>query len=357
MNKATILLEDGTEWSGVSFGAEHSCSGELVFNTGMVGYPQSLTDPSYRGQLLLFTYPLIGNYGVPKQKKLEHRSVVFESNHIQASALLVSQYSDDWDHWNGEIGLREWLKKERIPALTEVDTRGLTKHLRNAGTMLAKIIIHDSVPEWYHPERINLVAQASCTSTQTYGKGSKKVVLIDCGAKNQILHQLLSLDLTVEVVPWNHPLSQLKYDGICISNGPGDPRHCRETISHIRNEIQQKRAPIFGICMGHQILGLAVGASIFKLKYGHRSQNQPVIEVGTQRCLITSQNHGYAVDTQTLPQDWSCWFKNLNDHTCAGIQHRSGLFSSVQFHPEASPGPMDAQYLFEDFRKKVEQCS
>lgn len=357
MKKATILLEDGTEWSGVSFGAEHSCSGELIFNTGMVGYPQSLTDPSYLGQILLFTYPLIGNYGVPKNITSHSKPIYFESAQIQPSALLVSHYSEDWNHWNGEMSLEQWLKIDGIPALRNVDTRGLTKHLRETGTMPAKIIINDITPEWYYSENHNLVADASCSKPHTLGHGSRKVVLIDCGAKNQIIHQLLSLDLTVEVIPWNHPLDGLEYDGICISNGPGDPRHCQETIIQIQHELKKKRIPIFGICMGHQILGCAAGASIFKLKYGHRSQNQPVIELGTSRCLITSQNHGYAIDATTLPKGWSSWFENLNDQTCAGIKDDTGLFSSVQFHPEAAPGPMDAQYLFQDFRAKVEACS
>ena len=357
MRKATILLEDGTEWPGLSFGAQQSCSGEIVFNTGMVGYPQSLTDPSYCGQILLFTYPLIGNYGVPFRKEQNKRLTYFEAPKIQASALVVSHYSEEWNHWNAEKSLGQWLQDDGIPALTQVDTRGLTKHLREQGTMLAKIIINDQVPQWYRPEENNLVAQVSCSSPQTYGSGSKNIILIDCGAKNQILHHLLSFDCTVQVVPWNHPIQELDCDGVCISNGPGSPEHCTQAIDNIRWMIKHKRVPIFGICMGHQLLGMAAGASIIKLKYGHRSQNQPVIEEGTTRCLITAQNHGYAVDDTTLSQGWSCWFRNLNDQTCAGIMHESGLFFSVQFHPEASPGPEDARYLFTQFFEKVEECS
>jgi carbamoyl-phosphate synthase small subunit len=329
----------------------------MVFNTGMVGYPESLTDPSYLGQILMLTYPLIGNYGVPdRTKKINELQTHIESHKIQASALIVSQYSKEWSHWNGTQSLASWLIQEDIPALSNVDTRGLTQHLRSAGTMLAKVII-DGDTSWYQPADHHLVAEVSCTAPKTYGSGSRKVVLIDCGVKNQILHQLLAYDLCVEVVPWNYPISNIECDGIFISNGPGDPRHCVDTITHLQEEIKRQRKPIFGVCMGHQLLGLAAGASVFKLKYGHRSQNQPVIEKGTHRCLITSQNHGYAIDTNTLPKNWNCWFENLNDQTCAGLTHTSGLFKSVQFHPEAAPGPLDSRFLFSSFRKLVEECA
>ncbi|MAA80350.1 MAG: carbamoyl phosphate synthase small subunit [Deltaproteobacteria bacterium] len=356
MKAIHILLEDNSQWPGYSFGADISTSGELVFNTGMVGYPESLTDPSYRGQILMCTYPLIGNYGVPNQEISKWGfSRNFESTQIQASGFIVSHYCEQWSHWKGEKSLGDWLKEENIPGVTGVDTRSLTRHLRAAGTMLAKIIVNET-PEWYQPQDHHLVAQVSCTEPHIYGSGSKTVALIDCGAKNNIIHQLLQRDCTVHVVPWDFPVHQHDFDGIFVSNGPGDPRHCAQTIQHLSICLQRNK-PIFGICMGHQLLGMAAGASVFKLKYGHRSQNQPVIEVGSNRALITSQNHGYALDHHTLPEGWSCWYENLNDKTCAGIIHRSQRFCGVQFHPEASPGPTDSSHLFSRFRELVEQCS
>ena len=355
MKEATIILEDRTQWSGYSFGAENSCSGELVFNTGMVGYPESLTDPSYLGQILMLTYPLIGNYGVPAQEKTTDLQHHFESSKIQASALVIQHLSTHWSHWNSARSLAQWLKTEGIPGICGIDTRGLTQHLRSSGTMLAKIIIDGDV-DWYAPDQHNLVAQSSCTQPRSYGNGSRTVILIDCGVKHQIIHQLVQHDLTVIVVPWDYSFSHMSFDGIFVSNGPGDPRHCTKTVHHLRAQLQ-KNIPIFGICMGHQLLGMAAGASIYKLKYGHRSQNQPVIEEGTHRCLITAQNHGYAIDAKTLPKDWKCWFTNLNDQSCAGLSHTSGYYKSVQFHPEATPGPHDAQWFFIDFRRTIEECS
>ena len=356
MKPINILLEDDSVWPGYSFGADTSTSGELVFNTGMVGYPESLTDPSYRGQILMLTYPLIGNYGVPKRSNTASGlDCNFESHQIQATGLVVSHYSERWNHWKGEKSLGDWLKEESIPGITGVDTRGLTRHLRTAGTMLAKIIVNED-PQWYQPEDHHLVAEVSCTSPKIYGSGSKKVALIDCGVKNNIVRELLEQDLTVHVVPWDFPVHQHDFDGIFVSNGPGDPRHCQQTIDHLKISLQKKK-PIFGICMGHQLLGMAAGASVYKLKYGHRGQNQPVIEKGTNRALITSQNHGYTLDQHSLPPNWHCWYENLNDQTCAGIIHDSKIFRGVQFHPEATPGPTDSNYLFSTFRKLVEQCS
>ena len=356
MNEAIIILEDQTQWSGYSFGADRSCAGEIVFNTGMVGYLESLTDPSYRGQLLTLTYPLIGNYGVPDfRADLNHLHPHFESHHIQPSALIVSQYVAQFSHGQAKHNLGTWLKEEGIVGISGVDTRSLTKHLRQSGTMCAKIVLRDDI-DWYRPEDHHLVAQSSCTQRQTFGTGSKHVVLIDCGVKHNIIRHLIKRDIRVTLVPWDDPFTDLSVDGIFISNGPGDPRHCQKTIAHLRYYFG-KSIPIFGICMGHQLLAMAAGADIFKLRYGHRSQNQPVIEIGTDRCLITAQNHGYAVDETTLPKDWACWFKNLNDDTCAGIKHTSGLYKGVQFHPEASPGPKDAQFFFDTFRTCIEECT
>lgn len=342
--KAQLILEDGTVFEGHSFGAEKSVSGEVVFNTGMVGYPESLTDPSYRGQILTLTYPLIGNYGVPAR---EH----YESEKPQITALIVSDYSGNYHHWNAQHSLQDWLKKENIPAIQGVDTRELTKKLREKGVMLGKIIFEEDIPI-EDPNKKNLVAEVSIKQPIIYEAGKKRVLLIDCGTKQNIIRCLLKRDVTVVRVPWNHDISQEKFDGILISNGPGNPKMCKETIIQIKKAIQ-KEIPILGICLGNQILGLAAGADTYKLKYGHRSQNQPCIDIETKKCYITSQNHGYAINQETLPQEWKPYFINANDNTNEGIKHKTKPFFSIQFHPEASCGPVDTEYLFDKFLEQI----
>ncbi len=354
--RGRLVLEDGTVYEGYAFGALKSTAGEVVFNTGMVGYPDTLTDPSYRGQILTFTYPLIGNYGVPSNRKSGNLSVHFESNRIQVQAMVVSDYSPAFSHWNAAKSLGEWLRSEDIPGLTGIDTRALTQKLRDKGTMLGKIEFGHEHVSFFNPNLINLVAETSIDKPVLYGEGEKRVVLIDCGAKHNILHNLLRRDLQVLRVPWDYDLSGENFDGLMISNGPGDPRTCRQTVETIRG-VLGREIPTFGICMGHQLLSLAAGATTYKLKYGHRSQNQPVMDIQSGRCLITSQNHGYAVDDHNLPHDWETWFINLNDDTNEGIRHKTKPFRSVQFHPEASPGPVDAEYLFDEFVTMVHQVS
>ncbi len=343
-----LVLEDGTVYEGSSFGAATSTAGEVVFNTGMAGYPDTLTDPSYRGQILTLTYPLIGNYGVPANRKSGNLNLNFESNRVQVQALIVADYSQAYSHWNAAKSLAKWLKSEGVPALTGIDTRALTQKLREKGTMLGKIEFGDTSISFFNPNLLNLVAEASISAPEWYGDGEKRVALIDCGAKHNILHNLLKRGLQVLRVPWDYDLSNEQFDGLMISNGPGDPKTCRKTVANIR-AVLAREIPTFGICMGHQLLSLAAGAATYKLKYGHRSQNQPVMDVQSGRCLITSQNHGYAVDEQNLPGDWEPWFINLNDDTNEGIRHKRKPFRSVQFHPEAAPGPVDAEYLFDEF--------
>ena len=347
-----LVLEDGTVFDGWAFGHPASIAGEVVFNTGMAGYPDTLTDPSYRGQILTLTYPLIGNYGVPSSRKTGNLNLNFESNRIQVQALVVSDYSLEYSHWNAARSLSDWLKSEKIPAITGIDTRSLTQILREKGAMLGKIEFGDETISFYNPNLLNLVAETSIDKPVVYGEAAKRVVLIDCGAKHNILHNLLSRDVQVLRVPWDYDLSGENFDGLMISNGPGDPKTCRATVETIRG-VMARDIPVFGICMGHQLLSLAAGANTYKLKYGHRSQNQPVIDVKSGRCLITSQNHGFAVDDQNLPDEWETWFVNLNDNTNEGISHKSKPFRSVQFHPEAAPGPVDADYLFDDFIRIV----
>jgi carbamoyl-phosphate synthase small subunit len=348
-----LILQDGSVFFGKSFGFEKNVSGEVVFNTGMVGYPESMTDPSYRGQILAFTYPLIGNYGVPGKENDNGLLKNFESDMIQAKAVMVSDYSFSNSHWNSKKSLQEWLIESQVPGIYGIDTRALTKRLREKGTMLGKIVFGNEDIPFTDPNAENLVDHVSTKDKIVYGSGATRVLLIDCGVKYNIIRCLLKRGVRVIRIPWDFDFSEEQYEGIIISNGPGDPKMCTRTIAHIRAQLENE-TPIFGICLGNQILALASGADTYKLKYGHRSQNQPVLLAGTNRCYITSQNHGYAVDTKTLGKDWDAWFTNANDMTNEGIRHKTKPFFSVQFHPEATCGPVDTEFLFDDFIKVME---
>ncbi len=349
-----LILDDGSRFSGYSFGYEKPVAGEVVFNTAMTGYPESLTDPSYSGQMMVLTYPLVGNYGVPPQTfEANGLSTFLESEKIHAEAIIVSDYSENYSHWNAVESLGDWVKKEKIAGITGIDTRALTKLLREKGSMKGKIVFEDENEiDFVDPNLINQVARVSCREVITYGKGKKRVVLVDCGVKHNIIRCLLKRDVTVIRVPWDYDFNTIEYDGLFISNGPGDPDMCDITVGHIR-EAMKKEKPIFGICMGNQLLAKAGGAKTFKLKYGHRSHNQPVRLVGTNKCFITSQNHGYAVDNDTLSDDWEPLFLNMNDGTNEGIRHKRLPFFSAQFHPEAASGPTDTEFLFDTFIDKI----
>ena len=341
-----LILEDGTIFEGKSFGYEKSAAGEVVFNTAMVGYPESLTDPSYKGQLLTLTYPLIGNYGVPIDKKQNGLSTFYESEKIQASALIISDFSFHYSHWNAGKSLSDWLIENEVPGIFGVDTRELTKLVREKGTMLGKIVFPGEDTDFVDPDTENQVAKVSCKEVITYGNGKHRILLVDCGVKHNIIRCLLKRDTTVIRVPWNYDFHQLDYDALFISNGPGNPEFCDATVNNIRKAMQTDK-PIFGICMGNQLLSMAGGAKIYKLKYGHRSHNQPVQLAGTQRAFITSQNHGFAVDNSTLSDEWEPLFVNMNDGTNEGIRHKTKSWFSCQFHPEASSGPTDTEFLFD----------
>ncbi|MCK4241688.1 MAG: glutamine-hydrolyzing carbamoyl-phosphate synthase small subunit [Candidatus Atribacteria bacterium] len=349
---AKLVLEDGSIFQGYTFGEKKNVTGEVVFNTGMVGYPESLTDPSYRGQILVFTFPLIGNYGVPENEEEDNLLRYFESSKIQIQGLIIANYSEDYSHWSAKKSLSKWMKEYNIPGIYGIDTRELTKKLREKGSILGKIIYDSDSLDFIDPNKRNLAAEVSVKKPVIYKKGEKKVIIVDCGVKNNIIRAFLKRNITVVRVPWNYNFLEEKADGIILSNGPGDPKKCRETIEFVKKAFS-KNIPILGICLGSQILGLAAGANTFKLKYGHRSQNQPCIEMGTNRCYITSQNHGYAVDSSTLPQDWREWFYNNNDETNEGIVHISRPFFGVQFHPEASPGPDDTEFIFDMFLRAM----
>ena len=371
-----LVLSDGTTFEGESFGAAVDSDGEVVFNTGMSGYPESLTDPSYRGQILTFTYPLIGNYGVPAEEKNEWGfSKNFESENIHVRGVIVAQVSEDYSHHMASSSLHRWMEHHGIPGITGIDTRALTKKLREHGVLLGKIVQQEGQGVSITGEGIedpnekNLVAEVSCNEPITYTPSDPlslnthpvSLICYDCGIKRNILRSWLKRGITVHRVPWNYDLasSNLSYDGVFVSNGPGDPKMCKETIESIKYSIE-KNIPTFGICLGNQLLALAIGGDTYKLKYGHRGCNQPCEEwleengewIKSKKCIITSQNHGFAV-SDTLPAGWKPWFTNANDGTLEGIRHESGKFFSVQFHPEATPGPEDADYLFDEFLKVI----
>ena len=389
---AQLILSDGTKFEGTSFGAPVDTDGEVVFNTGMVGYPESLTDPSYRGQILVFTYPLIGNYGVPSEELNEWGfSKNFESENIHLRGVICAQASENYSHHAAKMSLGEWLKKHNIPGITGVDTRALTLKLREHGVMLGRFAgcglrVAGDNSETRNPKPVtsiedpnlrNLVGEVSCKDVLTYDPSPASgnlpetltVIAYDCGMKRNILRSFLKRGVRVVRVPWDFDLDAYdgEYDGVFFSNGPGDPKTCVPTIAAVKKALQKNKLT-FGICLGNQLLALAVGGDTFKLKYGHRGANQPCVEIindgpagvplpsplpvggeGGSHCIITSQNHGFAVDENSLPKGWSVWWKNANDGTVEGIRHESGRFFSVQFHPEATPGPEDANYLFDEF--------
>jgi carbamoyl-phosphate synthase small subunit len=357
MDRAILSLHDGTILTGEPFGAYRSIAGEVVFNTGMVGYPEAMTDPSYYGQILVFTYPLIGNYGIPaeikphSQPELELLQSRFESNFIRVSAIVVSNPAHSFNHWEAAKSLDTWMREQNIPGISCIDTRALTKRLRTKGCMLGKLIVGSGDIPWYDPNERNLAAEISIEEPVSYRANTSTdvIVVVDLGCKHNIVRCLLKRGVNVRVVPWNYDWSDDDVQGVVISNGPGDPKVYREAID-VLSRGMQRDVPILGICLGHQLLALAAGGDTYKMKFGHRSQNQPCIEHGTNRCFITSQNHGYAVSEESLDiSEWEQWFTNANDATNEGIRHRHKPIFSVQFHPEASPGPVDTEFVFDLF--------
>ncbi|MDR1863356.1 MAG: glutamine-hydrolyzing carbamoyl-phosphate synthase small subunit [Treponema sp.] len=364
--QARLVLEDGSEYPGWSFGKPKSQAGEVVFTTGMTGYPQSLTDPSFRGQILVSTYPLAGNYGVPVNSRtgepfLDEQGIPlhFESPLVQVSGFVVSEACEEPSHFASASTLSSWLEKNNVPGICGIDTRALTERLREQGVMRGKILVEGSRDLTMDSGIIeNPVADVSPNEIRTYlppgaVRGTvPRIALIDCGAKANILRCLLARNVEIIRLPWNHDLSGIEYDGLFLSNGPGDPKACGKTIAMVRRAFDLKK-PIFGICLGNQIMALAAGGDTYKLPYGHRGQNQPCSEAGTSRCYITSQNHGYAVRGDTLPRGWEPWFVNANDGTIEGIRSSRFPFSAVQFHPEGCPGPRDTEFLIDRFLEEV----
>jgi len=373
-----LYLQDGSLFLGQFFGYPEETQGEVVFSTGMTGYPQSLTDPSYEGQILVLTYPLIGNYGIPNPIYLKKILQNLESPLIHVRGLIVSSNINEKSHWQAKKTLSQWLSENKIPALEGIDTRALTQKIREKGEMVGKIAKLPDLAEaqptagkthlpaggsksqlktknFFNPNAINLVENVSCKEPIIYKNGRKKILLIDCGVKHSIIKSLFNLKCTIIRIPWNMGLLGFSLDqinGVVISNGPGDPKKLVETIKLIK-EILKQKIPILGICLGSQLLCLAAGGDTYKLKYGHRSANQPVRLCRAQKAYITSQNHSYAVKMNSLGSSWQEWFVNLNDGTNEGIRHKRLPFMSVQFHPEGNPGPKDTKWIFEEFVGKI----
>ncbi len=342
LQPAKLILESGEAFAGLApQKQQESCYGEVVFNTGMVGYVESLTDPSYAGQILTFTYPLIGNYGVPPQSE-------WESKAIHVKGVVMSELAAHPSNFTSTQSLREWLAAHSIPYIIGVDTRALTTRLRSKGVIPGAIVTGNEVSNFEDFAAINWVKTVSIKEPEFYGSGEKLIIAVDCGMKENIIRSLNALGVRIKRVPYDYDYSEEEFDGIFLSNGPGDPQHCLETIAILRKVLPRKK-PIFGICLGTQLLAIAVGAKTYKLPFGHRSHNQPCMDFATQRCYLTSQNHSYAVDEKTLPADWRVTFRNLNDESVEGIEHTELPYFAVQFHPEAAPGPMDTQWLFQKF--------
>ena len=351
-----LVLEDGTTLAGRGFGASRAVAGEVVFNTAMVGYVEALTDPSYRGQILMLTYPLVGNYGVPGARPAGSIDPPYETDRIQAQGLVVQRHAGAYSHASAARSLGDWLAAENVPAIEGVDTRTLTRKLREIGTMKGWLLPGGAEPG--EAEAVDmagvhdLVAPAEI---RRYGENGAKILLVDAGAKDNIVRSLLGRRTRVIRAGRGHDLIALarEADGVLIGNGPGDPKDAATLTGQVRTLIRDYPRPVFGICLGNQILALAAGADTYKLKYGHRGINQPIQDLLTRRCFVTSQNHGYAVRDSSLPEGWEPWFVSLNDGTNEGIRCQSAPYSSIQFHPEASPGPRESGVLFDDFLRHV----
>ena len=352
---AWLVLANGSVFSGSApkWQMASSC-GEVVFNTGMTGYEETLTDPSYAGQILTFTFPILGNYGVSGGAR-------WESPKIHVQGVICETVYTTPAHYSLQQTFLAWLEQQQIPLLCGVDTRELTKVLREYGVL-------EGVISYTPPSALpqctastagmarNWVAEVQSGGVTIHGSGKHLIILVDCGAKENILRCLLKFDVTVKRVPFDYDYSAEEYAGVMLSNGPGDPKLCTKTIAILAKVLAASK-PVFGICLGSQLMALAIGANTYKLKYGHRGHNQPCIDVVRDLCYLTSQNHSYAVDEKTLPTEWQVTFRHLNDNTVAGIAHRTKPFFAVQFHPEASGGPQDTFYLFEEFFREITKGS
>jgi len=365
---AKLILEDGSVFDGIGFGYPSEIAGEVVFNTGMVGYTETLTDPSYRGQILCMTYPLVGNYGVPSFGVKDEYGLpkFFESDKIQVKALLIHDLSDIASHWSCEKTLDQWLYQEKIPGIYGIDTRELTKKLRVRGVMMGAVVVSESPIDDSQVKKalatakyegLNFMPEVSTSEPQEYGDKNKEcIVVLDTGVKYSIIRNIMRTGYRVVRLPWDATYDQvMSYDpkGVVISNGPGDPKVCTSTIKTATKLIKTS-TPTLGICLGNQILALAGGADTYKLKFGHRGQNKPCMDKRNSQVYVTSQNHGYGIDPKTLGKTgFKVWFENADDDTVEGIEHKSKPVIAVQFHPEASPGPYDCMFVFDRFKQII----
>jgi carbamoyl-phosphate synthase small subunit len=381
---SAFVLQSGHIFLGTSFGYQGDSEGEAVFNTGVTGYEETLTDPSYKGQILVFTQPLIGNYGIPDDSLKDEYNILqfFESNNIHVQGIIVSEYSEKHSHWKAKQSLHDWMVKHSIPGISGIDTRAITQILREEGSVLGKIVQQsqqDSTTDilqsqiynhtldmtqfdasWFQtlfkntidPNTNNLVAEVSCKEMQVLKPKKpigKTVAIIDCGIKNNILRCFLNRGVEVICCPWDFDISTITFDGLFISNGPGDPKKIASTVSPNIHYALDNNIPLFGICLGNQLTALAIGADTYKMKYGHRGINQPCIRESDKRCFITSQNHGFAVEKNSIPDSWQLAWVNANDYTSEGMTKKDGKAFTVQFHPESCPGPTDTEFLFDEF--------
>ncbi len=367
---AKLVFDNGTVLDGVGFGYSTTVFGEIVFNTGMVGYTEALTDPSYCGQILTLTYPLVGNYGVPDPSIVDEDGIpkFFESSKIQARGLVVHELSLTASHWNLTMTLDEWMYNEKIPGISGIDTRELTKKLRTSGVMMAALVVSDSkidveqvkkqLESATHYDSEQFMDDVSTKEEKVYGKDENTVVVIDTGAKHAILRNVREIGYKVVLLPWNTPYEKImSYNpkGIILSSGPGDPQKCPNTIVTAKKLIEDN-IPTLGICLGAQIIGIAGNTETYKLKYGHRGQNKPCVNLENNQVYVTSQNHGYGITPESLEKsDFDLWFTNADDKTVEGIKHKTKNCIAVQFHPEAAPGPYDCKFVFEKLKEMMEK--
>ncbi|KAH9485034.1 Carbamoyl-phosphate synthase arginine-specific small chain [Psilocybe cubensis] len=373
---ATLHLKSGQSFHGKSFGAPRSIYGETVFSTSITSYTESMTDPSYRGQILVFTTPMIGNYGVPHNVApydSQDVGVILESKKIEAAAVVVSDVAEKFSHYKAVESLADWCKRHNVPAITGVDTRAITRLLRDQGTTLGRLAVGDDAAlpspqpeEYWDPSKENLVDQVSTkVPYELNPTGSIKIAVLDFGAKANILRALVRRDAAITVLPWNYDFNSIRdqYDGLFLTNGPGDPGHCMEAALKLRRTLQEWNKPVFGICMGHQIIGMAAGLDAYRMTFGNRGHNQPVLALASAgsikagRVYVTSQNHQYALKLQDpFPQGWEPFFINCNDSSVEGIKSTTESGKKVwgvQFHPESAGGPLDTIEMFTDF---VTEC-
>ncbi len=352
--KVSLILADGTGFSGESFGFEQPVSGELVFNTTMTGYPELLTDPSVKGQMIVMTYPLIGNYGVQPFGKDKYGLITnAESEHLHAKALIVSEISDYYSHWNSEESLDSWMKKEKVPGVYGIDTRELTKHIRQHGSMTGKLV-YEGMPSPLEFNCTNLISKVSCSEPIFYQLGkSKTIVVVDCGIRTSVLRCLLQKDLSVIRVPWNYDYTSIDYDGLFISNGPGNPSYCGEAISILEKALSLSDKPVMGVGMGCLIMALAAGMDTYKLPFGHHTHNQPVQLVDTYRCFITSQSHNYAIRKESVLGDWKVYMTNLHDGSIEAIKNIEKPWFGTMFHSESDVINTDVSFIYDDFIHKL----